>query len=213
MRFTENTPLSNEQLQRYRRIRRIKKWLRYLPRKATAHKHPILKHFASTVRKRAYLWSFRASEAIPALYAGWVLTMLPVMSCQILLACIAAVVFRANVVILVALQFISTPLTVPFLWYLDYKVGKFFLQLFKVDTWSIIQEACHYAGNHMHHFGKVGFVGQKVFRWFITTSIGGTILGLICGVISSILYRRACQRFQERQEQRHLTTRPEAHQK
>ncbi|MDR0445206.1 MAG: DUF2062 domain-containing protein [Puniceicoccales bacterium] len=205
----EEASLSHERLQRHRRIRRLKKWLRYLPRKATAHKHPVLKYFASTIRKRAYLWSFRTSEAVPALYAGWVLTMLPVMSCQIFLACIAAIIFRANVVILVALQFVSTPFTVPFLWYLDYKVGRFFLELFKVDTWNIIQEACHYAGNYIHHFGKVGCVGKKVFRWFITTSIGGTILGLICGIISSILYRRACQHFQQHRKRQSLAIHPE----
>ncbi|MDR3143457.1 MAG: DUF2062 domain-containing protein [Puniceicoccales bacterium] len=180
-------------IRRYRRIRRIKKWMRYLPRKATAHRHPILKHFASTVRKRAYLWSFRSEDAIPALYAGWVLTLLPVMSCQIFLACVAAILFRANVVILVALQFVSTPFTVPFLWYIDYKVGKYVLHLLHIDTWNIIQEACTHAGDLTQHFSKVGLVGQKLFRWFITTSIGGTLLGLLCGAMSSLLYRRFCR--------------------
>jgi uncharacterized protein (DUF2062 family) len=187
----ERISLEPEQLRRHRRIRRLKKWLKYLPRKATIHRHPIFKHFASSVRKRSYLWSFRTTEVVPALYAGWVLTMLPVMSCQIFLACVAAIIFRANVMILVALQFVSTPFTVPFLWYLDYKVGRFILRLFDVDSWSIVHEVFIHAGHYAHHFGKVGAMGQKVFRWFITTSIGGTILGLICGAISSSLYRRA----------------------
>jgi uncharacterized protein (DUF2062 family) len=195
MNLDESVLIEQERLRRHRRIRRLKKWLKYLPRKATVHRHPIFKYFASSVRKRFYLWSFRTTEVIPALYAGWVLTMLPVMSCQIFLACIAAIIFRANVMILVALQFVSTPFTVPFLWYLDYKVGRFVLQLFQVDTWTIIQEAATYAGHYAHYFGKVGVMGQKVFRWFITTSIGGTILGFICGAISSSLYRRYASKF------------------
>ncbi|MDR2419789.1 MAG: DUF2062 domain-containing protein [Puniceicoccales bacterium] len=186
----EKISLEHERLRHHRRIRRLKKWLKYLPRKATLHRHPILKYFASSIRKRSYLWSFRTPEVIPALYSGWVLTMLPVMSCQIFLACIAAIIFRANIMILVALQFVSTPFTVPFLWYLDYKVGHFILQLFDMDSWSIVQEVFIHAGHYAHHFGKVGTMGQKVFRWFITTSVGGTILGLICGAISSSLYRR-----------------------
>jgi uncharacterized protein (DUF2062 family) len=187
----ENFLIEPERLRRHRRIRRLKKWLKYLPRKATIHRYPLLKHFASSIRKCSYLWSFRTTDVIPALYAGWVLTMLPVMSCQIFLACIAAIIFQANIMILVALQFVSTPFTVPFLWYLDYEVGHFILKLFDVDSWSIVQEVFIHAGHYAHHFRKVGTMGQKVFRWFITTSVGGTILGLICGAISSSLYRRA----------------------
>jgi uncharacterized protein (DUF2062 family) len=186
----EAASLEKKRLQHHRRVRRVKKWFRYLPRKATIHKHPILKYFSSTIRKRSHLWSFRLPEAIPALYSGWILTMLPVMSCQIFLACIAAIIFRANIVILVALQFVSTPFTVPFLWYLDYKVGRFVLQLLQMDSWNIIQEACEHAGPYAHYFGKVGLTGQRVFRWFITTSIGGIALGLIGGAISSLIYRR-----------------------
>ncbi|MDR0728239.1 MAG: DUF2062 domain-containing protein, partial [Puniceicoccales bacterium] len=160
--------VDQERLRRHRRIRRVKRWMKYLPRRAAVHRQPILKYFASTVRKRAYLWSFRSPEAIPALYTGWVLTLLPVMSCQIFLACIAAIIFRANVVILVALQFVSTPFTVPFLWYLDYKVGQFVLHLLHIDTWTLIQEAYTHAGDLTQHFSKVGLVGHKFFRWFIT---------------------------------------------
>ena len=62
---------------RWRRIRRVKKWLRPLPRRATIHRYPILKFFAESARKRIYLWSFRVENAVPAIYAGCILSLTP----------------------------------------------------------------------------------------------------------------------------------------
>ncbi|MDR0728147.1 MAG: hypothetical protein LBF21_00825, partial [Puniceicoccales bacterium] len=70
--------------------------------------------------------------------------------------------------------------------------------LLHIDTWTLIQEAYTHAGDLTQHFSKVGLVGHKFFRWFITTSIGGTLLGLLCGALSSLLYRRFCRRHSAR---------------
>src|SRR5690606_15820056 len=50
-----------ETLRRLQRERaaRVKRVLRWMPRRATIHRYPILKWFAASARQRPYLWTFR----------------------------------------------------------------------------------------------------------------------------------------------------------
>jgi uncharacterized protein (DUF2062 family) len=180
---------------RLNRIRWIKKIFKYMPRKATIHKYPILGRFADSARKRAYLWSFRTTEAVPALYAGWVLTMLPVMGGQIPIACIMALLFRANIMILVALQFVSTPFTVPFLWWLDYKVGYFITNLFGTEHIKSIEQSYSKLSLSTNSLSDMMHGGELAFRCFSTISLGGMILGYITGWISSCIYEYYANKF------------------
>ena len=41
------------------RRRRIRRWLKPLPRRASIHRYPILNRFADFARRRPYLWSFK----------------------------------------------------------------------------------------------------------------------------------------------------------
>ncbi|OUW17007.1 MAG: hypothetical protein CBD18_05710 [Opitutales bacterium TMED158] len=89
---------------RHVRIRRAKQFLRPLPRKATLHRWPILKWFASAARKRPYLWSFRVREVSVALYLGFVIAFLPLVGLQFILALLAAWALRANLPIIMGAQ-------------------------------------------------------------------------------------------------------------
>ena len=178
---------------RFKRIRLVKKLLKYVPRRGNVHKYPFLKLFAEQARQRAYLWSFRVEEAVPALYAGWILTLIPVMSVQILLACLLAFIFRANVMILVLLQFVSTPFTVPFLWWLDYIVGNFVVKAFGSDEVQLIRQTYEQAG--FKNMSDLWIHGEQCLRWFLTTSFGGIILGVIIGHISAWIYKAVAQRY------------------
>ncbi|MDR0740204.1 MAG: DUF2062 domain-containing protein [Puniceicoccales bacterium] len=176
-----------EQQARHKRIKFIKKFLKRLPRRGNMHRYPILKYFAEAAKKRTYLWSFRVTEAVPALYAGWILTLVPVMSIQIAIACVLSFLFRANIMILVALQFVSTPFTVPFLWYIAYKVGAFFVGKFGTEEVQAIKQSYEQVG-----FEKMSDFfthGEQCMRWFFTTTLGGIILGVIIGHISAIIYK------------------------
>jgi uncharacterized protein (DUF2062 family) len=130
---------NEEQQTRYRRIRLVKKFFKYVRRRDNIHRYPIFKYFAVEAKTRTYLWSFRVTEAVLALSAGWILTPVPVMSVQIAMARVLSFLFRANNMILVALQFVSTPFTVPFLWYIACKVGAFFVGKFGTEEVQTIK--------------------------------------------------------------------------
>lgn len=98
-----------EWLQRRTRLRRL---LRPLPRRSNLHRYPVIKWFAERARRHPFLWSFKRAQIIPALYVGSIISLAPVYGIQILLAFAAAMIFRANLTVMVALQFLTNPLTV-----------------------------------------------------------------------------------------------------
>jgi len=115
--------------ERYRRIRRTKRLLRPLPRRATLHRYPFLKRFAHVARRRPYLWSFRVRKMTPSFYAGSIIALMPFYGFQIPLAFVAALALRSNLPIAVALQFITNPLTL-WLYYFTHSVGEWVIRTF-----------------------------------------------------------------------------------
>lgn len=102
-------PLYLQWLLRRRRLRRL---LRPLPRRANVSRYPVLKWFAASAQRAPFLWSFKRSQIVPALYVGSVLSFLPVYGVQFALAFGAALLLRANLTVMVALQLITNPLTI-----------------------------------------------------------------------------------------------------
>lgn len=114
---------SPEQHDRFARFRRVKRLLRYMPRRAVMHKYPLVGRFAEAARKRAYLWSFRTESMRPAFYAGSILSLLPVMGVQLPLALILSLLLRANFMVLGGLQFLTNPLTAAPIYYATHQLG------------------------------------------------------------------------------------------
>ena len=117
-----------------RRIRRVKKWLRPLPRRATIHRYPVLKYFSEAARRRAYIWSFRTENAIPAIYIGCVLTLLPIYGIQLPLALLVALVFKANLPILAGLQMVTNPFTAFPIYFTLYQIGRNCISLVGIEA-------------------------------------------------------------------------------
>ena len=115
---------------RFARIRRLKKWLRPLPRRSNVHRYPFLKYFAQAARNRTYLWSIRSEQVIPALYAGALITILPLQGVQIPLSFMAALLLQANLPVLIGLQFLSNAFTLPLIYAADYYLGDVILSQF-----------------------------------------------------------------------------------
>jgi uncharacterized protein (DUF2062 family) len=109
---------------RFARIRRVKNFLRFMPRRAVLHKYPLLGRFAALARKRSYLWSFKTAHVRPALYAGSILSMMPFLGVQLPAAFILALLLRGNFMILGGLQFITNPVTAVPVYYSTYQLGK-----------------------------------------------------------------------------------------
>jgi len=166
----------------------VKRWLRPLPRRATIHRYPILKFFAETARKRIYLWSFRVENAVPAIYAGAILTLLPIYGLQIALAFVLALLLRANLPILVGLQIVSNPLTAIPIWFAAYQIGRHFLGVLGVEASPLARaEVRSLLANFMQ--GNWGENLDRLLSVFGVTSLGAIIMGTFFGIIGSIAYR------------------------
>ena len=109
--------------ERFARLRRVKQVLRFMPRRAMLHKYPLVGRFADAARQRAYLWSLKPESMRPALYAGSILSLLPVMGVQLPLALLLSLLLRANFMVLGGLQFITNPFTAAPIYYATHQLG------------------------------------------------------------------------------------------
>lgn len=169
-------------------IRRVKRWLRPLPRRSNIHRYPVLKLFASSARKRPYLWSFRTENALPAIYGGCLLALQPLYGIQILLAVVLAIWLKANLPILFSLQLISNPLTVWPIWFACYEVGRNVLMLFKVEALPLRRYELQVVLDNFAS-GDWGSNLDRMASVFGVTALGATIVGLFFGVVLSIAYK------------------------
>jgi len=172
-----------DQEARASRRRRVKLLLRYLPRRTNMHRYPFLKFFANSARKRPYLWSFNRKSVIPALYAGFILTFMPLYGVQIPLALGLAIIFRANLMILVGLQLISNPFTIVPIYLLDFWIGKHILDFFGFEMKSLAES---YATETGIALGRQGLRASKAV---VSMMLGGAIFGYAVGFISVLAYR------------------------
>lgn len=177
----------------FERIRRVKRILRPLPRRATVHKYPVLKWFAESARKRNYLWSFKREDIVLALYVGSILTFLPLYGVQIPLALVLALILRCNLMVVVALQLVSNLLTVPFMWWANYYVGDFFLSVFSIDATALTMEGIR--SIDVDEGGKYSEIMRVAFHKYGAISLGGLILGYFLGFILSVIYQSIAKRY------------------
>ncbi len=175
---------------RHERIARVKRLLRRMPRRTNIHRIPILKWFARSARKRSYLWSFRVKMVVPALWAGCILTFIPIYGVQIPLAIALSFLLRANLPLLVTLQAISNPLTVLPLYFSCYQIGKSILRLFSVDS-PVLNMGEMRALVNAAEAGQWGLNLQYVLTVWGIISLGGLVLGTFLGALSSSAYRLA----------------------
>jgi hypothetical protein len=178
---------------RWRRIRRVKRWLRPLPRRSNIHRYPLLRYFARTARQRTYLWSFRVTHAVPAIQAGCILTLLPLYGVQIALAFALALLLRANLAILVGLQIVSNPITILPLWYAGFQIGRITLGVIGLEITPLGREE---VGQMLYAFTHADW-GERfdnVALVFGVTSLGGLVMGSFFGLIVGLTYRIVADR-------------------
>jgi uncharacterized protein (DUF2062 family) len=176
----------NDNEDKFRRIRAVKRILRYLPRRASIGRYPVLNRFADAARKRSYLWSFRVSEVVPAFYLGWIITLMPIISAvQIVIAFFVAILCRANVVILAGLQLLSNPFTFIFLWTITYKVGSLVVGVLGIPAKAVDGEVV---------ISSISHYGGTAIRGLFTIVLGALVLGPVLGLISSEVYECIAKR-------------------
>lgn len=186
-----------------RRIRRLKRWLRPLPRRTNVHRYPVLNWFAIAARKRYYLWSFRPEQAVPALQVGCILTLLPIYGLQIPLALVLAFLLRANLPILAGLQLITNPFTVLPIWYALYQIGRTALGLLAIEANPFGKNEINTLINNFFT-GNWGNNLDAILSVFSITTLGGLIIGTFVGVVTGGLYRFIAKRTTASYRQLHL---------
>jgi len=173
---------------KFKRIRRVKWWLRLLPRRANIHRYPVLKLFTKAARRRVYLWSFRVENAVPAIYAGCILTLMPIYGVQLPIAFLLAVLLRANLPILAGLQVVSNPITAIPLWYAGYQVGRAFLSVIGIEVMSLDRGQVQLMLDNFTQ-GNWGQNLQPIAVVFGVTNLGAIIMGFFFGLIATFTYR------------------------
>jgi uncharacterized protein (DUF2062 family) len=178
---------------KWRRIRRVKKWLRPLPRRTNIQSYPILKFFAEATRRRTYIWSFRVENAVPAIYAGSILTLMPLYGIQVPIAFLLALLLRANLPILVGLQVVSNPLTILPIWFAAYQIGQMILSVIglRVDPLNR-EEVSILLDNFIYAAWDDKF--DNLATVFSVTSLGAIVMGIFFGLIASFAYRIVANR-------------------
>ena len=192
-----------------RRIRRVKKWLRPLPRRANIHRYPVLRYFSKAAKKRIYLWSFRSEDVLPSIYVGSVLTFLPIYGLQIPLALLFALILRSNLPVFVGLQLITNPFTVLPIWFALFQIGHHTLSLFGIEALPLGRADLNSTMQSIE-YGVWNQQIDRIISIFGQITLGSIMIGLSLGLILSNLYRMAAQytqksytRLKKRIETRH----------
>ena len=169
---------------RFRRIRRLKKWMRPLPRRSNIHRYPVLKWFAKTAYDRSYLWSFKGNAMVQALFWGIWIAMLPIVGIQMIVVFFLALIVRANLPLIVALQWISNPLTMAPIYFADYEIGLLILELFGVDYGRNKLLTAEFDWSGME-FADL----WELVDTFPPMMVGGSVVGISLGVLAVFLYK------------------------
>ena len=182
---------------KFKRIRRLKRFMRPLPRRSNVHRYPILKWFSNTAYKKSYLWSFRNREICTALFFGLWIAMLPIVSIQMLVVFFLALLIRANLPLIVALQWISNPLTMGPIYFADYKIGMEIFRLFSIpyDYNKILQP--DYKWSDFSYGDLLALIDT-----FPPMMVGGSVIGIFLGVVSVFLYKLSCNLYKIRNDQK-----------
>lgn len=176
--------------QRYTRKARVKRILRRMPRRTNMHRYPVLRWFGSLTQKRPEIWSFRVKRVAPALYAGFIVALMPLYGIQLPLSILIAWVIRANLPVLFSLQLISNPLTILPVYFSCFQVGRIVLNLFGMEMSGISLQEMNAIilqvsdGNVYHRL-------HYLWRIWWVTSLGGLILGTFFASISAGIYKLA----------------------
>lgn len=188
---------------RFARIRRAKWLLRFAPRRARFHHYPLIGRFAAVARKRAYLWSFKTEYVRPALYAGSIIAMLPIMGIQVPVAFCAALLLRGNVMVLAGLQFITNPLTALPLYYGTYQLGQAVIAAsgFGSSVEVAPADLDSLATVTVPHVETLATTPPPELAWtqglgtaFNSWVIGGVIAGAVLGLVLDLLWQFGLRR-------------------
>lgn len=148
------------------RIRRTKRFLRPLPRRANLHRWPVIKWFAKAARKTPHLWKFGEREVRTAIYLGSIIAFLPIFGAQFAVAFLVALALRANLLVIMSIQLVTNPITFAPIYILTKLFGAWL-----VDLWGL---------PNLH---------SGISKGAYEMIIGGLVIGILFGFILDLLSR------------------------
>lgn len=144
-----------------------KKLKKILPTHEKIKKQKILKIFGKVIHKRE-IWSLSRKKILAGVFIGVFVSCLP-MPLQTVLAVFLAIIFNANLPISFALVFISNPITMPFIFYIEYEIGNLLL------------------GSH----NNIEFNFESMYENFdkiaVSMYFGSVVLGIFSAILSVLL--------------------------
>ncbi|MBS1485240.1 MAG: DUF2062 domain-containing protein [Opitutales bacterium] len=171
---------------RYSRIHFIKKLLRPLPRRSNIHRYPLLKYFAGTARKRSYIWEFRRRNVIAAIWIGWFVALIPMYGLQMLAAFILCIYLKGNCLIAMALQWVTNPITIPPILFVQYKIGDFLMRTFGLGKLDVdFAEAVSKSGYEL--LRQISSL-DVIFHIAFSLISGGLLISLVGATVMTWVY-------------------------
>jgi len=133
------------------------------------------------------LWSFRSESVARAWLIGMIVTTVPFVPGQSVIAILLAIYFRANLPLAILLQFLSCPPTMPVHLPACFFVGSFVLG----DTPSeVFSNAGSAFANGVFSMEAVKYIGKNgVFPLYLGSIIVGPALGLLGYFMTKLLWK------------------------
>lgn len=163
---------------------------RFMPDPQTIKEHKSLQ-FLGEILHEPNLWHLNRHAVAKAFLIGVFVAFIP-MPFQMLLAATLAVWFNCNLPIAVALVWITNPLTMPFVFYLTYRIGAFLLNRPAV---------------HVNFELSMDWLSTKLVEIGVPLYFGSIICGILLGILAYVLiqyfWKRKIRRsWHARQQQR-----------
>lgn len=98
-----------------------------LPTHEKIKEFKILKIFGNLLNKRE-IWSLSRKKILGGVFIGMLVAFIP-MPFQMLLVAFLAILFKVNFPVTLPLVWITNPLTMPFIYYFEYELGNFILNV------------------------------------------------------------------------------------
>ena len=144
-----------------------KKLKKILPTHEKIKEQRFLKIFGSFIHKKE-IWSLSRKKVVAGVLIGIFVACLP-MPLQMILASSLAIFFNANLPISFALIFISNPITMPPLFYLEYQIGNLLIKPENIAEFNF--------DSMYDNFGEIA----------LSLWSGAIILGIFSSVVCAIL--------------------------
>lgn len=149
-----------------------KKLKKILPTHEKIKAQRFLKIFGKFIHKKE-IWSLSRKKVVAGVFIGIFVACLP-MPLQMILATFLAIIFNANLPISFLLIFISNPITMPPLFYLEYQIGNLLIKPENIVEFNF--------DSMYDNFGEIAF---SLWSGAIVLAIFSSV---ICGVLVNFLW-------------------------